>query len=125
MYILKQVGGMFKKNMRNISRVILGVLIVLSVASFAMIYRARSVVAGPGEPFGGLVLSITPCTCSSGVAVYFNDLTVSPPITLPLIYQPGVTITYEMYNQTTPGNPSHSASFSISNKVAFELHFSV
>jgi hypothetical protein len=63
-------------------------------------------IAGPGQPFGGQIYNIFPCTCSGNVEVFFNDLTISPPIPpgIPLLYQPGVTITCPYYNQTLIGS---------------------
>lgn len=59
--------------------------------------------AGPGQPFGGRITMVRPCTCSVGWAVYFTDLTVPSPIALPLIYNPGTTVTYREFHQTMPG----------------------
>lgn len=47
-----------------------------------------------GIPFGGLSTYVFYCTCSGGIAVYINDLTISPPVRLPLIFRPGTTTLY-------------------------------
>ncbi|HCM68731.1 MAG: hypothetical protein UY04_C0015G0013 [Parcubacteria group bacterium GW2011_GWA2_47_7] len=70
------------------------VILVLGViAAFSISVQTST--AGPGQPFGGMISAVFTCTCSGNFAIYFTDLTISPPIALPLIYQPGGTITYQ------------------------------
>ena len=94
MKALKYIRKELEQNAVVISRSILVVLVLVLGAVIAMDIHVRTASAGPGQPFGGLVTFVFTCTCSSNFAIYFNDLTDSPPITLPLVYQPGATITY-------------------------------
>ncbi len=91
-----------KKFYKNISehgndamRFLLAFLVLMFGAVIALNINVRMATAGPGEPFGGLSYSITDCDCTGNFAIYFNDLTQPTPITLPLIYEPGVTILYD------------------------------
>jgi len=53
------------------------------------------------QPFGGVSTSMVTCTCSSNLLLYVKD---PRGYVLPLIYQPGVTILYKMYNPTVGVN---------------------
>jgi hypothetical protein len=68
--------------------------LALGIVLGASIYT-KTASAGPGEPFGGQITYVFECTCSGNLAIYFNDLTQPMGVTLPLIYQPGVTILYD------------------------------
>lgn len=86
------------------SRYLAFFVVVLLGAVIAYSISIRSVVAGPGQPFGGQITSIFYCGCSGNYEVFFIDLTFPTGVTpLPLLYEPGGTITYLNYNQTTPG----------------------
>ncbi len=52
-------------------------------------------------PFGGKSVSMVPCTCSGNILLYIVD---TKGVTLPLIYQPGVTVLYKMGNPTSGTN---------------------
>jgi uncharacterized membrane protein YgcG len=52
-------------------------------------------------PFGGLVTSMTTCTCSFNLLLYVKDVRGT---VLPLMYQPGATILYKMYTPTSGVN---------------------
>ncbi len=99
----------------------LGVLFVLS-AGFIGLVREKKVEAqfifGPVSsaapavsakpaisttPFGGLSTEVFYCDCSDNIAVTINDLTISPPLAEPIIYQPGVTTLYPFGQITTVG----------------------
>lgn len=99
--IMKKV---LKKISSRVSIHVIAVVLVVGTGmfvAFGMFTTKAS--AGPGQPFGGLSYSVFTCNCSGNYAIYFTDLTVSPAITLPLIYQPGVTTLYREYMITTPG----------------------
>ena len=76
------------------SRLVLRFIAPLGIVLFGCaiaygVYTTRAI-AGPGEPFGGMISFVMYCTCSmdgSIAAVYFPDL-ASPSTTggLPLIY---------------------------------------
>lgn len=51
--------------------------------------------------FGGRSTSMTTCTCSDNFLIYVQDVRGT---SLPLIYQPGVTILYKMYSPTSGVN---------------------
>lgn len=52
-------------------------------------------------PFGGLVTSMTTCTCSFNLLLYVKDVRGT---VLPLMYQPGATMLYKMYTPTSGVN---------------------
>lgn len=85
-------------------RIISATLIVAlgGVLAFGVFTSRAS--AGPGQPFGGQITYVFTCTCSANYAIYFQDLTKPTPITLPLIFQPGVTILYPYYAITSIGS---------------------
>ena len=68
---------------------------------------ASSLLGGSGNaasgimPFGGKSTSMVPCTCSGNILLYVLDARGT---TLPLIYQPGVTVLYKMGNPTSGTN---------------------
>ena len=64
---------------------------------------ASSSGGGAATPFGGLSTYVFYCTCSSNIAITINDLTITPPLTLPIIYQPGGTILYPYGQVFTSG----------------------
>ncbi|OGZ20836.1 MAG: hypothetical protein A2494_00900 [Candidatus Lloydbacteria bacterium RIFOXYC12_FULL_46_25] len=51
-----------------------------------------------------MITYVFTCTCSGNFAIYFKDLASPTPVTLPLIYQPGVTTLYPYYKITTIGS---------------------
>ncbi len=51
--------------------------------------------------FGGRSTAMTTCTCSSNLLIYVQDVRG---MNLPLIYQPGVTMLYQMYRPTSGVN---------------------
>jgi hypothetical protein len=83
-----------KKYFPQIGRFLSILFVVVVGVILALQIHVQSVTAGPGQPFGGQITFVRTCTCSGNFAVYFTDLTISPPISLPLIYQPGMTIVY-------------------------------
>ncbi len=110
----------FRAHINEVRSYILAFLVLVVGAGIAMTIHVHSAIAGPGKPFGGLITSVTNCTCTGNYAIYFNDLnrqftgklgsdvpssdtSYPDPVTLPLIYEPGVTILYEFGMITTPG----------------------
>ncbi len=53
------------------------------------------------QNFGGRITSMTSCTCSFNLLLYVQDVRGQ---TLPLMYQPGATVLYKMYQPTTGVN---------------------
>ncbi|MES2623218.1 MAG: hypothetical protein V4576_02300 [Patescibacteria group bacterium] len=49
-------------------------------------------------PFGGQITSMTICPCSLNILLYVQDVRG---YTLPLMYQPGVTLLYSWYRPTS------------------------
>ncbi len=85
-----------KLSQQMFARSLLALVILVLGTTIALSSSVRTVSAGPGDPFGGQVTYVFYCTCSLNYAIYFNDLTVTSSTGgLPLIYQPGGTITYE------------------------------
>lgn len=93
-----------KINSRASLRLVVAALIVTLGGVLAFGVFSSRAMAGPGQPFGGQITYVFVCNCSGNYAIYFQDLTISPPITLPLIYQPGVTILYPYYKITSIGS---------------------
>lgn len=56
---------------------------------------------GAVTPFGGKTTSMVNCTCSFNILLYVQD---TKGATLPLIYQPGVTVLYQGYRPTSGVN---------------------
>lgn len=94
MHLINNIHNTLKDHSLQIVKTLVVTLIFVLGATIALTIFVKPVTAGPGQPFGGLIYWVRPCTCSSGWAVYFNDLTISPPISLPLIYN-GSTVTYQ------------------------------
>ncbi len=94
MHEIKKLQTKLGKHAQLIVRSFIPVSIILIALVISLSISVRTASAGPGTPFGGLITYVFTCTCSGNFAVYFQDLTISPPITLPLIYQPGGTIVY-------------------------------
>lgn len=69
---------------------VVGVTTGVAVAAAATAEKASSGILN----FGGVSTSMVTCTCSGNLLIYVQD--VRGPV-LPLIYQPGATILYKMY----------------------------
>ncbi len=103
MITLKKIYKNLSERGHEAMRFLLAFLVLMFGAVIAMNINVQSAVAGPGQPFGGLSYFVFTCTCSNNFAIYFDDLTISPPVGLPLIYQPGATILYEFGNILSEG----------------------
>lgn len=88
------MSGSFSKRAKPLLQVVNGVLVIMLFASIAFLVADEGEVKA-ATPFGGLSTQIFYCTCSGGIAVRVNDLMVSPPVTLPLIYRPGSTTLFQ------------------------------
>ena len=100
---VKKITHYMTKHGRMSARFIVAILVLVLGGVIAMNMNVKPVVAGPGQPFGGLSYEVLDCTCSGNFAIYFNDLTIPNPVDLPLIYEPGGTILYEFGQILTPG----------------------
>ncbi len=69
-------------------------MLIAGIVFFAVPKKQSTALAAGLTPFGGLSTYVFYCTCSSNIAITINDLTISPPLTLPIIYQPGGTTLY-------------------------------
>jgi hypothetical protein len=82
--------------------ILLSVVFIVSVAFFTLPPEKQAVAQGV-TPFGGMSAYVFYCTCSANIAVTIDDLTISPPLTLPIIFQPGATTLYPYGQIYTPG----------------------
>lgn len=93
---IKKIYGNLLQATHAAKRLLIAFLILILGAVTAFTISVNTASAGPGDPFGGMIISVLTCTCSGNFAVYFNDLTITSTTGgLPLIYQPGATIVYE------------------------------
>ncbi len=98
-----QIKNFFVEHKHNTRRWLFALLILVLGVGVAFTMYTRTATAGPGLPFGGMVGTIFPCTCSANYIVYFADLAVPPSSLGALIYQPGATITYAYGPPYRPG----------------------
>ena len=87
---MKKIKNYFTRNFLKGLNIILSVMFVVSVA-FVSLPQQKVVAA---TPFGGMSTNVFYCTCTGNIAVTINDLTISPPVGEPLIFQPGSTRLY-------------------------------
>ena len=83
--------------------VIFTCMLIAAIIFFVVPKKQSTALAAGFTPFGGLSTYVFYCTCSSNIAITINDLTISPPLTLPIIYQPGGTILYPYGQVFTSG----------------------
>ena len=84
----------------NITLSFLFVAIMVFISAARITPQAQ---AAGETPFGGLSTYVFYCTCSFSIAITIDDLTISPPLILPIIYQPGGTTLYPYGQVFIPG----------------------
>lgn len=77
----------------RVINVLLSTVFVVS-AIFFSVGNEKKAEALATTPFGGMSTYVFYCTCSDNLAVTINDLTISPPLVQPIIFQPGATVLY-------------------------------
>ena len=69
-------------------------LAAIFLIAMMMIFIPKTVEALPFTNFGGQIVGMLPCACSANWILYVRDVRYQM---LPLIYQPGITFLYKMY----------------------------
>ena len=78
------------------------VSVIITGGMFSISLKAEA--APTGLPFGGLVTSVIPCTCSANLAIWFAPLWLgNVPVIGSLVYQPSSTFLYPGYLIGVPG----------------------
>ncbi len=69
-------------------------LLFIFILISTLIFGSVKVKAAPLSNFGGQIVNIFPCPCSGNYILFVRDVRLQM---LPLIFQPGITFLYEMY----------------------------